>query len=71
MMGSYSHALAIPTLTTKTEAAQVVSIISDVRDKRLQGDDSLSEGFQFDCDTVVQINAFIIFYSLWPFLLHK
>lgn len=29
------------------------------------------EGFQFDSDTVVQINALIIFYSPWPFLIHK
>lgn len=30
-----------------------------------------SESFQFDSDTVVQINALIIFYSLWPFPIHK
>lgn len=44
MMGSYSHASVIRTLTTKAEATEVVSIISDVREKRLQRDDSLIRG---------------------------
>lgn len=44
MMGSYSHASVIRTLTTKAEATQVVSIITDVREKRLQRNDSLIRG---------------------------
>lgn len=44
MMGSCSHASVICTLTTKAEATQVVSIVSDVREKRLQRDDSLIRG---------------------------
>lgn len=44
MMGSCSHASVIFTLTTKAEAIQVVSIVNDVREKRLQRDDSLIRG---------------------------
>lgn len=44
LMGSHSHALVIRTLTTKAEATQVVSIISRVREKRLQRDDSVIRG---------------------------
>lgn len=43
-VGSYSHASVIRPLTTKAEATEVVSIISDVREKRLQRDDSLIRG---------------------------
>lgn len=44
MMGSCSHASVIRTLTAKAEAAQVVSIVSDVREKCLERDDSLIRG---------------------------
>lgn len=44
LMGSYSCASVISTLTTKAEASQVVSITSDVREKPLQGDDTVIRG---------------------------
>jgi len=41
MMGSYSHSSVI---RTQAEATQVVSITSDVTEKRSQRDDSLIRG---------------------------
>lgn len=40
MMGSYSYA----SVTMKAKATQVVSIISNIREKHLQRDDSLIRG---------------------------